>query len=60
MNRQQKAGKYNIQAETIGGSRYTYRTNKDDNDILEYYETWNEEEFPKKYRGGASLTRDSS
>ena len=54
------AGKYVVQAETSGGSRYTYRTSEDNNDILNYYKTWNEEEFPKKYRGGASLTRESS
>lgn len=53
-------GRYLIQAETSGGSRYTYRTSENDGDILEYYETWSEEEFPEQYRAGASLTRSSS
>ena len=34
-----------------------YRTAENDPDVLEYYETWNEAEFPDMYRGGASLSR---
>ena len=30
---------------------------EDDADILEYYDTWNEEEFPDKYMGDASLSK---
>ncbi len=46
-----------IKAETANGGQYTYRTSKGDDDTLEYYDTWNEDDFPKKYRGGASLSR---
>jgi hypothetical protein len=53
-------GKYKIQAETTNGFQYTYQTAESDEDTLQYYETWNEEEFPEMYRGGASLTRSST
>ncbi len=46
-----------VKAETANGGQYTYRTSKGDDDTLEYYDTWNEDDFPKKYRGGASLSR---
>ena len=50
-------GDYKIQAESANGVKYTYQTAESDKDILEYYETWNEDEFPDAYRGGASLSR---
>ncbi len=50
-------GKYIVQAETSTGAQYTLKTAESDNDALEYYETWNEEEFPDAYRGGSSLSR---
>lgn len=50
-------GKYCIQAVSSGGVQYTYRTSESDNDVLEYYETWTESDFPDTYSGGASLTR---
>ncbi|SDB52364.1 hypothetical protein [Butyrivibrio sp. INlla16] len=50
-------GKYIVQAESSTGVQYTLKTADSDNDVLEYYETWNEDEFPDAYRGGASLTR---
>ena len=53
------SGKYKIQAETANGSQYTYQTAESDEDTLQYYDTWNEEEFPEMYRGGASLSRSS-
>lgn len=46
-----------IQATSQNGVKYTYRTSESDSNILEYYETWNEEEYPDAYRGGASLSR---
>ncbi|MEE3469280.1 MAG: hypothetical protein VZR24_01340 [Butyrivibrio hungatei] len=46
-----------IQAISQNGVKYTYRTSESDSNILEYYETWNEEEYPDAYRGGASLSR---
>lgn len=52
------AGGYKVQAKTTkSGAEYTYVTSEDDADILEYYDTWNEEEFPDKYMGGASLSK---
>ena len=52
-----EAGGFRIQAESSNGTQYTYQTSKEDADLLEYYETWNEAEFPEMYRGGASLSR---
>ena len=50
-------GRFRVQAETSGGNQYTYQTSEGDKDILEYYDTWNEDEFSDMYRGGALLTR---
>ncbi len=50
-------GGFRIWAQTPEGHRYTYRTSGEDPDVLEYYDTWDEEEFPEMYRGGASLWR---
>lgn len=46
-----------IQAKSSNGVKYTYQTSESDPNVLEYYETWNEEEFSDAYRGGASLSR---
>ena len=48
---------FKVQAEAANGVQYTYQTSASDRDILEYYETWNEDDFPEMYRGGASLSR---
>ena len=53
------AGGFIVQAESSNGIQYTYQTCESDNDILEYYETWNEEDFPQTYRGGASLSKNN-
>ena len=50
-------GKYRVQAESSNGVQYTYQTSESDNDILEYYETWNEEDFSSLYSGSASLNK---
>ena len=50
-------GKFKVKAESAGGIQYTYQTAEGDADILEYYETWSEEDFSEMYRGGASLSR---
>jgi hypothetical protein len=50
-------GVYKIQAESDNGVKYTYQTAEGDPDILEYYQTWDENEFSDKYSGGASLSR---
>ena len=50
-------GECRVQAESANGTHYTYQTSESDKDVLEYYETWNEDEFPDMYRGGASLSR---
>ena len=49
--------KCKIQATSSTGVKYTYQTSESDENVLEYYETWNEEEFSDKYSGGASLSR---
>ncbi len=53
------AGGFTIRAEAANGVRYTFRTGESDHDVLEYFETWNEADFPESYRGGASLSRCS-
>ena len=51
------SGGIRVQAETANGAGYTYQTGEGDENLLEYFETWQEEEFPESYRGGASLNR---
>ncbi len=53
------AGDWKVQAESASGVKYTYHTAEGDADVLEYYETWNEDDFSKMYRGGASLIKTS-
>ena len=48
---------YTIQAESADGIKYTYKTSEDDENILEYYETWDESKFAESYSGSASLFR---
>ena len=50
-------GGFMVQAQSAGGVKYTYQTSSSDSTVLEYFETWNEEEFSDMYRGGASLTK---
>ncbi len=50
-------GGYKIQAESDNGVKYTYKSAEGDIDALEYYGTWNEDEFSDKYSGSASLSR---
>ena len=52
-------GRYKVKAESAEGVQYTYCTSETDTDVLEYYETWNEDEFSDMYRGGASLSKMS-
>ncbi len=52
--------RYRVQAEASNGGKYTYQTCETDKDTLEYYDAWDEKEFPEKYSGGASLTRSSN
>ena len=53
------AGGFIVQAESSNGIQYTYQTCESDSNVLEYYETWQEDEFPEMYRGGASLSKSS-
>jgi hypothetical protein len=56
---EKKAGvEYKVKAESDSGVQYTYQTAEGDTDVLEYYETWNEDDFAEMYRGGASLSRN--
>ncbi len=48
---------FKIQAETKSGVKYTYQTSASDETVLEYYETWDENEYPDTYSGSASLCR---
>ena len=50
-------GGYRVKLESDIGVQYTYQTAESDPDVLEYYDTWNEADFPTMYRGGASLSR---
>ncbi|WP_044915524.1 hypothetical protein [Butyrivibrio sp. WCE2006] len=50
-------GGYKIQAESESGVQYTYQSAEGDANILEYYATWNEEEFSDMYSGGSSLSK---
>ena len=58
--KQTKTGGYVIQAETSEGGQYTYRSDDSDPNVLEYYWTWNEDEFSKSYSAGASLWKLTS
>ena len=49
------SGGYRIQVESSAGGHYTYQTSDNDDNVLEYYETWDEDDFHSMYRGGASL-----
>ena len=51
------AGGFKIQAEAANGEQYSFQTSQSDNDVLEYFETWNEAAFSENYRGGSSLSR---
>ena len=44
-----------VQAENSEGFKYTYQTCEDDSTILEYYGTWDENEFAETYSGSSSL-----
>ena len=50
-------GEFKVQAESSNGIHYTYMTCESNHDILEYYGTLREEEFPETYSIGASLSR---
>ena len=50
-------GNVMVQAETADGIQYTYMISSSDKDVLEYYESWNEDEFDSTYSGSGSLTR---
>ena len=50
-------GRYKVKAESAGGVQYTFCTAESDVNVLEYYETWNEDDFSEMYRGGASLSK---
>ena len=46
-----------VKAESEEGGKYTYRSAEGNRDVLEYYSTWDEEDFPHEYSGSASLSR---
>jgi hypothetical protein len=46
-----------IQAVSESGVKYTYQTSEGDENVLDYYGTWEENEFADNYSAGASLSR---
>ena len=50
-------GRFLVQAESSGGTQYTYRTAETDSDVMEYYASWNEDEFADTYSAGESLMK---
>ena len=52
-------GEFKVQAESSNGAHYTYLTCESDHDVLEYYGTWSEEEFPETYSISSSLGKCS-
>ena len=50
-------GGYMIKARSENGAEYTYRSAEGNGDVLEYYGTWDEDDFSDQYSGGASLSR---
>ncbi|MCR5649687.1 MAG: hypothetical protein K6F86_00725 [Lachnospiraceae bacterium] len=52
-----ESDRYKVKAVGSNGTQYSFQTAEIDSDILEYHETWNEEDFPHTYRGGASLSK---
>ena len=53
-------GRYKVKAETANGGQYTYMTSESGNDLLFYYMTWDEDEFPDQLSGSSSIGRISS
>ena len=54
---QTAAGGWRVQVQGANSVHYSYQTSESDESVLEYYETWNADDFPAMYRGGASLSR---
>ena len=52
------SGGSRVQALASNGVQYTYQTCESDESVLEYFETWQEKDFPDMYRGGASLSKN--
>ena len=50
-------GRFLVQAESSRGTQYTYRTAETDSDVMEYYASWNEDEFADTYSAGESLMK---
>ncbi|MBO4457882.1 MAG: hypothetical protein J5802_09190 [Butyrivibrio sp.] len=49
-------GGVKVQAENSEGKQYTYQTAEGDKTVLEYYSTWDENDFANAYSGGSSLS----
>ena len=50
-------GRVLIQAESTKAGKYTFKTSEKDLGVMEYYTTWNEEEFADNYVGGSSISK---
>ena len=53
------SGRYRVQATGANGVQYTFQTSESDTNVLEYYETWDENAFTGTYSAGASLVRSN-
>ena len=51
------SGGYMVKSINSSGVKYTYLTSESDENVLEYYETWDEFDYADKYFGGSSLSK---
>ena len=51
------SGGYMVKSINSTGIKYTYLTSESDENVLEYYETWDEYDYADKYFGGSSLSK---
>ena len=51
------SGGYLVKSINSSGVKYTYLTSESDENVLEYYETWDEYDYADKYFGGSSLSK---
>ena len=51
------SGGYMVKSINSSGVKYTYLTSESDENVLEYYETWDEYDYADKYFGGSSLSK---
>lgn len=50
-------GVFCVQAKTDDGRPYTYQTNEDDHSIMDYYSTWDKNEYDSNYSASDSISK---